>query len=42
MVLAPGQTMVLSTAKEGDIAPTRVELSREANDLMVHPVAATN
>ena len=42
MVLAPGQTMVLSTAKEGDIAPTRVELSREANDIMVHPVAATN
>jgi hypothetical protein len=41
-VLAPGQSFVLSTAHEGDTVPTSVELSREANDLMVRPVAATN
>jgi hypothetical protein len=41
-VLAPGQSIVLSTAKEGDSGPTSVELSREAGDLMVRPVAVTN
>jgi hypothetical protein len=41
-LLAPGQAIVLSTAKVGDTAPTSVELSREADDLMVRPVAATN
>ncbi len=41
-VLAPGQSFVLSTAKQGDAVPTSVELSREAGDLMVRAVAATN
>jgi hypothetical protein len=41
-ILAPGQSFVLSTANEGETAPTRVELSREANDLLVRAVAATN
>ncbi len=40
-VLAPGQTVVLSTAK-GGAGLMSVELSREAGDLMVRPVAATN
>lgn len=40
-VLAPGQSVVLSTAK-GEAGLTSVELSREAGDLMVRPVAATN
>src|SRR5690348_7938171 len=40
-VLAPGQTVVLSTAK-GEAGLTSVELSREAGDLTVRPVAATN
>lgn len=41
-MLAPGQSFVLSTAKEGDVVPTSVELSREANDLLVRTVAVTN
>lgn len=41
-MLAPGQSFVLSTAKEGDMVPTSVELSREANDLLVRTVAVTN
>jgi hypothetical protein len=41
-VLAPGQSFVVSTAKEGGVALDSVEISREANDLVVHPVAATN
>ncbi len=41
-LLAPGQTVVISTAKEGDTVPTSVELSREANDLLVRTVAVTN
>lgn len=40
-VLAPGQTVVLSTAK-GEAGLMSVELSREAGELMVRPVAATN
>ncbi len=40
-VLAPGQSVVLSTAK-GEAGLTSVELSREADDLTVRPVAATN
>jgi hypothetical protein len=40
-VLAPGQSVVLSTAK-GDAGLTSVELSREADILTVRPVAATN
>jgi hypothetical protein len=41
-VLAPGQSFVLSTANEGEAAPTSVEISREANELLVHTVAVTN
>lgn len=41
-VLAPGQSFVLSTAKEGGVELNSVEISRQANDLIVHPVAATN
>lgn len=41
-LLAPGQSVVLSTANEGETAPTSVELSREADDLAVRAVAATN
>lgn len=41
-VLAPGQSVVLSTASEGATAPTSVELSRQADDLMVRAVAVTN
>jgi hypothetical protein len=41
-LLAPGQSFVLSTANEGETAPTSVELSRQANDLMVRAVAVTN
>jgi hypothetical protein len=40
-LLAPGQSVILSTAK-GEAGPTSVELSRENNDLMVLPIAATN
>jgi hypothetical protein len=39
--LAPGQTVVLSTAK-GEAGLMSVELSREADDLAVRAVAATN
>ncbi len=41
-LLAPGQSFVLSTATEGGAAPASVELSREAGDLQVRTVAATN
>ena len=40
-VLAPGQSVVLSTAK-GEAGLTSVELSRDSDDLTVRPVAATN
>jgi hypothetical protein len=41
-VLAPGQSFVLSTANEGETGPTSVEISREANELLVHAVSVTN
>jgi len=40
-LLAPGQSVVLSTAK-GQAGLESVELSREDNELKVRPVAATN
>lgn len=40
-VLAPGQTVVLSTAN-GEAGLTSIELGREADDLTVRAVAATN
>jgi hypothetical protein len=41
-VLVPGQSIVLSTATERGSAPSSVEISREANELLVHTVAVTN
>ncbi len=41
-LLAPGQTVVLSTAKQGDVTPMSVELSRTADDIQVRTVAFTN
>jgi hypothetical protein len=41
-VLVPGQTIVLSTANESGSAPSSVEISRQANELLVHAVAVTN
>jgi hypothetical protein len=41
-VLAPGQSFVLSTPNEGATGPTSVEISREANELLVQAVAVTN
>jgi hypothetical protein len=41
-VLVPGQTIVLSTANESGSAPTSVEISRQADELLVHAVAVTN
>ena len=41
-VLAPGQSFVLSTANEGETGPTSVEISREADELLVHAVSVTN
>ena len=40
-LLAPGQSVVLSTAK-GEAGLESVELSREDDNLSVRPVAATN
>ena len=41
-ILAPGQSFVLSTANEGETGPTSVEISREANELLVRAVSVTN
>lgn len=41
-MLSPGQSVVLSTAREGDAAISSVELSRQADDLLVRAVAVTN
>ena len=40
-LLAPGQSVVLSTAK-GEAGATSVELSRDKDDLTVAPIAPTN
>jgi predicted aconitase len=40
-VLAPGQSMVLSTPREAGIAPNAVEISRHDEQVLVH-AAATN
>jgi hypothetical protein len=40
-VLSRGQSVILSTSK-GEAGPSGVELSRDDNDLVVLPVAATN
>ncbi len=41
-VLAPGQSVVLSTANETETGPKSVEITREANELLVRAVAVTN
>jgi hypothetical protein len=39
-VLAPGQSIVLSTAREIGIAPIEIEISRQADTLLVRKAAA--
>lgn len=41
-VLAPGQSVVLTSPGEPGAAPARVEISRQADDLRVAAVAATH
>ncbi len=41
-VLAPGQSFVVSTAREGGTALTSVEISRQANDLVVQALPVSN
>jgi len=41
-MLAPGQSIVLSTADGRDVSVSSVELSMKDNDLQVRPVATTN
>lgn len=41
-LLAPGQSVMLSTAEPGDGGPTSVELAREADELTVRSVPFTN
>ena len=41
-VLAPGQSFVVSTAKEGGTALNSVEIIRQANDLVVQPLPVSN
>jgi predicted aconitase len=42
-VLAPGQSVVLSTPREVGVDPIEIEISRQADTLFVHKaVAATN
>jgi hypothetical protein len=39
-VLAPGQSVVLSTPREAGVAPIEVEISRQADTLLVRKAAA--
>ena len=41
-VLAPGQSVVLSTPREGGVAPNAVEISRHGDQVLVHQAAVTN
>ena len=41
-VLAPDQSVVLSTPREGRIAPNAIEISRRGDQLLVHQTAVTN
>lgn len=41
-VLAPGQSMMLSTPGLGSTAPSRVEISREGDQLLVRDAAVMN
>jgi hypothetical protein len=39
-ILAPGQSIVLSTAREIGVAPIEIEISRQADTLLVRKAAA--
>ena len=39
-ILAPGQSIVLSTAREIGVAPVEIEISRQGDTLLVRKVAA--
>jgi hypothetical protein len=41
-VLAPGQSVVVSTPREAGAAPVAVEISRQADTVLVRKMAATN
>lgn len=41
-VLAPGQTMILSSPREAGVAPETVEIVRDADRLVVREPALTN
>lgn len=41
-LLVPGQSVVLTSPAEQGAVPARVEISRQADDLRVQPVAATH
>ena len=41
-VLAPNQSVVLSSPRAGSIAPNAVEISRQGNQVLVHQAAVTN
>jgi hypothetical protein len=41
-VLAPGQSVVLSTPREAGVAPNAVEISRRGDQVLVHETAAAD
>ncbi len=41
-VLGPGQSVVLSTPRDADAAPSAVQISRQNDQVLVHETAATN
>lgn len=41
-VLAPNQSVVLSSPRGGSVAPNSIEISRRGDQLLVHQTAVTN
>jgi len=41
-VLAPDQSVVLSTPRAGSVAPNAIEISRQGDQVLVHQAAVTN
>jgi hypothetical protein len=41
-VLAPDQSVVLSTPREGSVAPNAIKISRHGDQVLVHQAAVTN
>ena len=41
-VLAPDQSVVLSTPRAGSVAPNTIEISRRGDQVLVHQAAVTN